>query len=268
MNTISTLNTLIAHAKSSGFVEWANDLETIQEYISQLILERGILEVSNTSGLSGMQSETQFAIVSGVGLYQYLYLSSSPTNPVYPTYTTAGYYWLQIANYKQLPLALASLSDVNISSPTNLQAIMYNSSNSKWENGDLLPTKILSPTNQQVLSYNSTYKAFVNRSPSVTTVGANIGYNATIDDDFILINDSSTDHINLPNSPSNLANVPVGKKITVAYTDGGLSNVTTLNGVSGSVCEISPSASPSFGVVKYSVTLQYSGSEWIPISGG
>lgn len=69
--------------------------------------------------------------------------------------------------------SLDDLNDVNISSPTNGQGLLYNSTTQEWENtnipsggasdlDDLTDVDISSPTNNQVLTYNSTTQKWEN----------------------------------------------------------------------------------------------------------
>lgn len=71
---------------------------------------------------------------------------------------------------------LADLEDVSISTPSNGQALKYNSTTQEWENGDvsavssfadLTDTTITNPTNNQVPVYDSTANKWKNKNTSV-----------------------------------------------------------------------------------------------------
>lgn len=62
--------------------------------------------------------------------------------------------------YQAVASALSSLTDVNISSPTNGQALVYNSTSSKWENGSAMVQVVDNLTTQdasKALSANQGY---------------------------------------------------------------------------------------------------------------
>lgn len=68
---------------------------------------------------------------------------------------------------------LSGLTDTGISSPSDGDALVYDSTSGKWVNGDvasdigdLNDVDITSPSNGQVLSYNSTSQEWVNTTPS------------------------------------------------------------------------------------------------------
>jgi len=67
--------------------------------------------------------------------------------------------------------SLSTLDDVNISTPATNQALIYNSTTSKFENrgisfnSDLVDVSITSPQENQKLFYNSTLSTWINLSP-------------------------------------------------------------------------------------------------------
>lgn len=83
-----------------------------------------------------------------------------------------GTNWVWIAHDVDLDTdALADLTDTNVSSPTNGQALLYNSTSQKWENGDitskladLTDTNISSVANKDILQYNSTSGKWENKA--------------------------------------------------------------------------------------------------------
>ena len=88
--------------------------------------------------------------------------------------------------------ALDDLTDVDVTNPTNGQALLYDSGNSKWVNGNvsasstlagLSDTTISNPQNGQVLKYNSTSQKWENANESggggaTYTAGDNIEISA------------------------------------------------------------------------------------------
>lgn len=81
---------------------------------------------------------------------------------------------------------LAGLADVDITNPQNGQALIYDSTSEKWENGAagvstlsaLTDTTITTPTNGQVLTYDSTASKWKNADASGGESG--FGYNSMI----------------------------------------------------------------------------------------
>lgn len=83
-----------------------------------------------------------------------------------PTYENNAKYWAQQAN----PTALANMSDVNLTTPTNGQVLEYNGTTQKWENkaqaggalSNLTDVNISLPANGNILQYNSTSQKWEN----------------------------------------------------------------------------------------------------------
>lgn len=262
MATISGLQALINAAKSGGVVTWSGNLETILNTVKTLIKERGILSFDSDTSLSGLSnSEGGFAMVKGVGLYYYVYSATTPTNP-YKSADVANYYWVLICNYKNLPLALASLSDANIAGLQVGQAIFYNGSNGKWENSDFLKSTIVTPIHGQYLRYNIADGTFCNSGSNIQTLTPAGTYNISDTADVVLLSDT-TGNYSLTIPATNLWD---GKILTIAYT-------ATVSGhtvavIYNSITIFTLSGSTDYTHGRYSVTLMYNinNNTWYPIS--
>ena len=106
--------------------------------------------------------------------------NGTPVPSTDPTYHNNAKYWAEQAN----PTVLANMSDVNITSPTTGQALVYNATTQKWENGaggggssTLAGLSDVSLTNlsaNQLLRYNATTQKWENYSLSAAT-SSNMG---------------------------------------------------------------------------------------------
>lgn len=254
MASISNLNSLIAAAKNSGVVTWDGDLEDILTEISTLIKDRGLLSKTSSTQLVGLSSsEGYFAVVKDSGLWQYTYSASTPTAPHVAADST-DYYWVMIANFDEVPLSLAGLTDVNISSANIGQAVIFNDNNNKWENGDLAPVQIVDPLNGQTLMYSESDSKFINKGLNIIESSVATGIQLTEDDDLLLITDDTLVYdVELPITPYD------GKVIGVAYSvspvGGGKVNVN-VNGVS--IFTIDGLGGVSYDESQYAATFQYS----------
>lgn len=260
MATISGLNYLINHAKDSGVVDWEGDLKSILDRISLLIKERGLLYYEDAADLVGVSnSESQFALVKDTGLYQYVYSASTPTVP-YENADIANYYWVMVANYKELPLSLSSLLDVNITNPIIGQVIGYNDSNGKWENYDIIPTRILTPLNGQTLEYSTDYAKFVNKSVNIIYGGATAAIDLVEGNDTLVLQDASVNYIiTLPLTFK-------GKTFTIAYDVAPSTGDATIKYDGSTIYQINGTQSYSEAV--FNVTLQFDSdnNQYVPIS--
>ena len=226
MASISNLNALIAAAKDSGVVTWDGDLDDILTEISTLIQERGILSKTSYLQLETTYStEGAFAVVKDNGLWQYVFSISLPTAPYISVLGHPNYYWVMVANFDQVPLSLAGLTDVNISTPISGQTILFNNgANSKWENGDLAPLRIVSPINGQTFKYNTTYNKFANTSPSIVENSASV-YSVPETVDVVI----QTDYTTTPLEVALPITTYSGKEFTIVYgaqTTGGTTEIT------------------------------------------
>lgn len=90
-----------------------------------------------------------------------------PVDPTDPTYHNNAKYWSENAQHGSLD----ALADVEITTPSDGQALLYDAANDEWVNGDvsavaslddLTDTDITTPTNGQVLSYDDVNGKWVN----------------------------------------------------------------------------------------------------------
>ena len=148
-----------------------------------------------------------------------LWVYNAPSHPTYPSYITRidaaqpseinKVYGKIVNNWIEFPSGsgsstLASLSDVNITTPTDGQGLVYNNTTQKWENGTvssassidtLTDVNLTNLTNGQILKYNSTSQEWENANESgggsggssVTTLFENNGTTSpasiTLEDD-------------------------------------------------------------------------------------
>ena len=113
-----------------------------------------VATVSAMNALTGMQEGNLCIVASPASVYCY-----------------SGSAWVQLP---EGDTTLASLSDVAISGPTNLQVLQYNSGTSKWTNapqylhndGDV---NIVTPSNNQCLVYNSGVSEWENETVSLSS---------------------------------------------------------------------------------------------------
>ncbi len=106
--------------------------------------------------------------------------NGTPVPSTDPTYHNNAKYWAEQAN----PTVLANMSDVNITNPTTGQALVYNATTQKWENGQggggsstLAGLSDVSLTNlsaNQFLRYNATTQKWENFSLSAAS-SSNMG---------------------------------------------------------------------------------------------
>ena len=119
-----------------------------------------------------------------------LWVYNAPSHPTYPSYITridaaqpseiSKVYGKIVNNWIEFPSGsgsstLASLSDVNITTPTDGQGLVYNNTTQKWENGTvssassidtLTDVNLTNLTNGQILKYNSTSQEWENANES------------------------------------------------------------------------------------------------------
>lgn len=97
--------------------------------------------------------------------------------------------------YGASPGSLSDLADTSIASPTNNEALVWNQSTHKWENGtvstvgslnDLTDVTINTPLNRQELVYNDSLEVFQNKTTRVELTTAQ--YNQLVEDDHVLPN--------------------------------------------------------------------------------
>lgn len=101
-------------------------------------------------------------------------LITGSTDSVYIDVSTTKLYLYNSSSYDEVgsgSSTLGGLTDVDITTPTDGQALIYDSANSRWVNGagggsstldGLTDVNITTPTNGQVLSYDSTNSEWVN----------------------------------------------------------------------------------------------------------
>lgn len=131
--TIAQFITDVANAKNtgSGKVEWnGNSLQSIMvNDIAPLFLNRGLAQVADTTALQALSgSESKAAGIDGVGLF--FWASSGTPNGSTIFSASGGGVWKK-QNVVQTP-SLATLSDVQLTSPSNGQFLAYQ--NGKWVN--------------------------------------------------------------------------------------------------------------------------------------
>ena len=145
-----------------------------------------------------------------------LWVYNAPSHPTYPSYITRidaaqpseinKVYGKIVNNWIEFPSGsgsstLTSLSDVNITTPTDGQGLVYNNTTQKWENGTvssassidtLTDVNLTNLTNGQILKYNSISQEWENANESgggssVTTLFKNNGTTSpasiTLEDD-------------------------------------------------------------------------------------
>ncbi len=119
-----------------------------------------------------------------------LWVYNAPSHPTYPSYITridaaqpseiSKVYGKIVNNWIEFPSGsgsstLTSLSDVNITTPTDGQGLVYNNTTQKWENGTvssassidtLTDVNLTNLTNGQILKYNSTSQKWENANES------------------------------------------------------------------------------------------------------
>jgi hypothetical protein len=102
-----------------------------------------------------------------------------PVSSGSPYYQNNAKYYSGLSN----PTALANMTDVDISSPSNNQVLKYNSTSQKWENGtgggggasaldDLTDVDITSPADGDLLQYNGTSGEWENNAEIPNAVSA------------------------------------------------------------------------------------------------
>lgn len=133
--TIAQFITDVANVKntSSGKVEWnGNSLQSIMvNDIAPLFLNRGVAQVADTTALQALSgSESKAAGIDGVGLF--FWAASGTPNGSTIFSASGGGVWKK-QNVVQTP-SLATLSDVQLTSPSNGQFLTYQTG--KWVNGN------------------------------------------------------------------------------------------------------------------------------------
>lgn len=101
-----------------------------------------------------------------------------PVSSGSPYYQNNAKYYSGLSN----PTALANMTDVDISSPSNNQVLKYNSTSQKWENGtggggasaldDLTDVDITTPADGNLLQYNGTSQEWENSAKIPNAVSA------------------------------------------------------------------------------------------------
>ena len=95
---------------------------------------------------------------------------------------TEGAYWMMIVQDGGGATSLTSLSDVTVSSPSNGQILLYNSTSGKWENNtfsqasalnDLTDVSITSQANGDLLTYNATSSKWENKTLELADIETN-----------------------------------------------------------------------------------------------
>lgn len=88
-----------------------------------------------------------------------------PVGPTDPTYHNNAKYWAEHAQHGSLDM----LSDVEITTPTNGQALIYDANTDEWVNGDVVDalddlsdTNITAPTDGQALVYDADNDEWIN----------------------------------------------------------------------------------------------------------
>lgn len=121
----------------SGLVEWNNNsLQNVMyNGVKQLLLERGVMQVEDITALQLVGAgESNAVAIDGGGYYLW-------ADNVIPNYVTSfpaagGGAWVQ--QFVSTPVvALDDLTDVDITSPTNGQALQYDSASGKWINSNV-----------------------------------------------------------------------------------------------------------------------------------
>lgn len=133
--TIAQFITDVANAKNtgSGKVEWnGNSLQSIMvNDIAPLFLNRGLAQVADTTALQALSgSESKAAGIDGVGLF---FWASSGTPNGSTIFSASGDGVWKKQNVVQTP-SLATLSDVQLTSPSNGQFLAYQTG--KWVNSN------------------------------------------------------------------------------------------------------------------------------------
>lgn len=132
--TIAQFITDVANAKNtgSGKVEWnGNSLQSIMvNDIAPLFLNRGLAQVADTTALQALSgSESKAAGIDGVGLFFWAASGTPNGSTIFSAAGNVGVWKKQ--NVVQTP-SLATLSDVQLTSPSNGQFLSYQ--NGKWVN--------------------------------------------------------------------------------------------------------------------------------------
>lgn len=158
--TIAQFITDVANAKNtgSGKVEWnGNSLQSIMvNDIAPLFLNRGLAQVADTTALQALSgSESKAAGIDGVGLFFWAATGTPNGSTIFPAAGNNGVWKKQ--NVVQTP-SLATLSDVQLTSPSNGQFLTYQ--NGKWVNSTAsLSLSNLSDVNAAELAGSAFYKS-------------------------------------------------------------------------------------------------------------
>ena len=243
-NFVTTTSTAAAISENGHYAYWFNSASPIT--LTLPVQSSGVVAYLTFATLDTVDhtvtlSSGQFRLSGGV----------SATSLSIPAGTTRSFYYYSATYFELSSNELNELGDVNITSPSNGEALVYNSTSGLWENStvsasvaalnDIGDVTITSPANTQVIKYNSTSGdwengavayADVSGTPSLATVATTGAYSdlsglptlgtaAALD-----VGTSATNVVQLDGSArlpavdgSQLTNLPSGASTLGALTD-------------------------------------------------
>lgn len=123
---------------SSGLVEWdSNSLQLVVDDMEALHLQRGCYQVADVATMETVgNDETLFVGIEGVGIF--FWSATGPYNGTTVFNSADGGFWRKQLIAASGATTLAALTDVNLTGPTNGQALTYDTATSKWINASIV----------------------------------------------------------------------------------------------------------------------------------
>lgn len=228
----------------SGYADVEEDIVDIPNYPSTITVfeYNAFNNVALSKYDNGIYIHLNGGIPNTVTQFTGTYASYEPTNE----YIKINNEWQEISIGGGGASALANLTDVNITTPTDGQGLVYNNTTQKWENGNvssassidtLTDVDLTNLSNGQILKYNSTTQKWENANESgggggtsnftetsLFTGGVSGTTTFTLSDnfnnyDYIAIyysnSDSTTNYQDIKLYPSSLLNAHIGDSVNI-----------------------------------------------------
>ena len=158
-NFVTTTSTATAISENGHYAYWLNSTSSI----TLTLPAQGVGIVAYLTFTNNDAVDHSVSLASG----QFrLSGASSSTTITIPAGNARSFYYVSATYWELTSNELNEIGDVNITSPSNGEALIYNSTSGDWENGtvsasvaaldDIGDVTITTPANTQVIKYNST----------------------------------------------------------------------------------------------------------------